>query len=199
MTSAPTPGSLTRSRRRRRKSSPVPPLADSPRGDAAAANATVRTDFASRSETLERKFLSPGRSRSISGRDPVERSDRRHSCHAKGLTIYVDARPHSTPTRSAWITPLSTIRFQNISLKSTLNLILKSARLNFVVKDEVIQITTERIAAPFQTACYQVEEFFPVEIIPVELEDASSLRPCLLRPSIRRFPPRWTGLYPETS
>ena len=109
----------------------------------------------------------------------------------QGINIYVDKAALDAEEVSL-DTPI-TIKLEMIPLKSALHLILKSARLNFVVKDEVLQITTERVAAPFQPVSYQVGEL----IIPVQ-EEAAYLRPCL-PPVDPQVPAALDGLYPETS
>ncbi len=108
----------------------------------------------------------------------------------QGVNIYVDKAALDADEISL-DTPI-TIKLEMVSLKSVLHLILKSARLSFVVKDESIQITTERVAPPYVT--YPVGEL----IIPVQVGDAPSLRTCL-PPVDPQVPAVLDGLYPETS
>jgi len=101
---------------------------------------------------------------------------------AQGVNIYVDKDALDADEISL-DTPI-TIKLEMVSLKSALHLILKPAHLNFVVKDEMLQITTERVA-PFRP-----------EASPPS--DSESLRPCL--PSVDpQVPAVLDDLYPETS
>lgn len=57
------------------------------------------------------------------------------------------------------------LKLEQVSLKSALNLLLHSAHLTYVIKDEVLQITTESHArGKLQTVTYQVADL----VIPVE-------------------------------
>jgi type II secretory pathway component GspD/PulD (secretin) len=76
--------------------------------------------------------------------------------------------------------PIS-IKLDQVSLKSALNLILHNVHLTYVVKDEALQITTEEHAkGKFQTVTYQVADL----VIPVEnFGDIRTPPPPLYAPS----------------
>src|SRR5262249_14371636 len=74
---------------------------------------------------------------------------------ANGINIAIDQRALVEDGISLE-TPV-TLTLEQVSLKSALNLILKQASLTYVVKDEVIQVTTESHArGPLRTVTYQV-------------------------------------------
>ena len=80
----------------------------------------------------------------------------------QGINIYVDKTALDAENVSLEH-PVS-IKLDQVSLKSALNLILKSVHLTYVIKDEVLQITTESQAkGKLQRITYQVADL----VIPV--------------------------------
>ena len=80
----------------------------------------------------------------------------------QGINIFVD-QPALDAENVSLEHPVS-IKLDQISLKSALNLILKSVHLTYVIKDEVLQITTESQAkGKLQRITYQVADL----VIPV--------------------------------
>ncbi len=80
----------------------------------------------------------------------------------QGMNIYVDQQALDAENVSLEH-PVS-IKLDQVSLKSALNLILKSVHLTYVIKDEVLQITTESQAkGKLQRVTYQVADL----VIPV--------------------------------
>ena len=80
----------------------------------------------------------------------------------QGMNIYVDQQALDAENISLEH-PVS-IKLDQVSLKSALNLILKSVHLTYVIKDEVLQITTESQAkGKLQRITYQVADL----VIPV--------------------------------
>ncbi|MFQ3648868.1 MAG: hypothetical protein SNJ75_00935 [Gemmataceae bacterium] len=79
------------------------------------------------------------------------------------LNIYID-----TPALQAQGTALEspiTIRLDQVSLKSALNLILREVRLTYVIKDEVLQITTkENARGKLIPVTYQIADL----VVPME-------------------------------
>ena len=73
------------------------------------------------------------------------------------LNIYVDTA--ALEAQEVSVDQPITIKVENVALKSALNLILKQAHLTYVIKDEVLQITTERArAASMQRVTYEVAD-----------------------------------------
>lgn len=80
-----------------------------------------------------------------------------------GINIYVDTRALEQEGISQ-DRPVS-IKLDNVALKSALNLILREVHLTYMVKDDVLQITTESEArGKLETRTYQVADL----VIPVE-------------------------------
>jgi type II secretory pathway component GspD/PulD (secretin) len=61
-----------------------------------------------------------------------------------GVNIYVDK--NALDNGGVNLDQLTSLQIENISLKSALNLLLQQAKLTYVIKDEVLQITTEEEA-----------------------------------------------------
>jgi len=80
-----------------------------------------------------------------------------------GINIYVD-EPALNEAGISLDHPVS-VKLEHVSLKSALNLLLHGVHLTYVVKDEVLQITTEDHArGKLETRTYQVADL----IIPIE-------------------------------
>ena len=90
-----------------------------------------------------------------------------------------------------------TLKLEQISLKSALNLMLRNVHLTWVVKDEVLQITTESQArGKMATVTYQVTDL----ILPVENHGSTSnnsMSPLLTRQSNLPAPTGGVGASPS--
>ncbi len=72
-----------------------------------------------------------------------------------GLNIWVD--DVALQQEGINLDELVTLKLENVSLRSVLTLLLRSHRLTYVIKDEVVEITTEKEAhGKLVTACYLV-------------------------------------------
>ena len=80
----------------------------------------------------------------------------------QGINIFLDQR--SLNEQGVSLEQPISLRLENISMKSALNLILKQAHLTYIIKDEVLQITTEAEAkGKMQRVVYQVADL----VIPI--------------------------------
>ncbi|HWG44963.1 MAG TPA: hypothetical protein VN688_19495 [Gemmataceae bacterium] len=82
-----------------------------------------------------------------------------------GINIYVD-EPALAEKGISLDSPI-TIKLDNLSFKSTLNLLLHSVHLTYIVKEEVVQITTEEHACGKLVQCvYQVADLVEQKDLP---------------------------------
>ena len=80
----------------------------------------------------------------------------------QGINIFLDQR--SLNEQGVSLEQPISLRLENMSMKSALNLILKQAHLTYIIKDEVLQITTEAEAkGKMQRVVYQVADL----VIPI--------------------------------
>ena len=71
-----------------------------------------------------------------------------------GFNLYID-RPALLEEGVDLNFPVS-LRVENVSLKSALNMILQQAKLTWIIKDEVLQVTTRRAGSSLPTRTYPV-------------------------------------------
>ncbi len=75
----------------------------------------------------------------------------------EGLNMYIDKL--SLDQEGISLDQPVTIKLENVSLKSALTLLLRSNRLTYLIKDEVLQITTEsKVRGPLVTTTYLVAD-----------------------------------------
>lgn len=101
-----------------------------------------------------------------------------------GINIYVD-EPALAEKGISEDTPI-TLKLDDIALKSALNLLLKLAHLTYVVKDDVLQITTEEHAhGKLEQRCYPVADLLYHKDLPkragLRPEKNESREACLIR------------------
>jgi tetratricopeptide (TPR) repeat protein len=90
-----------------------------------------------------------------------------------GINIFIDK--DSLDAQEVSLEHPVTITLEDVALKSALGLILKSARLAFVVKDEAVQITTERGArGKMQRRVYEVADLLCDAACPCASKDVTA-------------------------
>ena len=114
------------------------------------------TRYSDKEKAIERSLLAPV-SINFEGTPLKQVIDDLRSIHAQGVNIVPDM-PALQERGISLEAPIS-IRLENVSLKSALNLILQQVGLTYVIKDEVLQITTEENAKGKQSiVTYQVAD-----------------------------------------